>query len=711
MTNMSMMNNKGKFSFWTKRVVFAGGEAMAETAIQYAIKEALNQENAKLQVDNLTQVAKDSLPKESSPDRDEAEKLIDAARGRFEQALQSISQRTAYKVAYEGLKTDGLTSESALQDAKVKLAALETAKAALVGYDEGLQDFGAKQTEAASAAVAYYEGLAKFDANTVGGDADKEKYQRLMARAGEMQQRMNQEMTLVPADKMESIRGKYKQAVADMLAFLGQQKDLSPEEQASLKRFDFAVTNLDAAKEAGHKAGAQEYMSMVVAEQEARSVWLQLPQDKDWRLGDINKPLAPDQPNWDANGDNYKNYQAAVAAFQEAMTLSVNKTAGDSIKAAELFKKSADLFKLVAASYESKKVEEKPDDKIAAENAKTAVEQYFAANVKNNGNGVIEALYNDSKTAADKLFGEEKFKEAKSAYDDLKKTLEGESLQVEKQQKDVDEARLLAGDAKAFFDTKKSTFEGRGNAVEALIKALPVDNVSPDVAFTNWRERTRIYNEAATAIDAENSAWVQINAFRSPENGGTVDFTANAIWEDANRRFNHGDFASAAKKFGDVAKIYEHMIKNPNDRSKSMRPDENGNVVEATKAESDAKKAEADAAKSHTPDIDFLTQAHVKDADAAERDGYYAHAVDQYTEIIRLCSLAEAAKTVKDKAAVGAAHPDVGNLIGIGDEYYKGGNFDAAKYYYSKANELQDRLANPPLMAVNNENVTQNRPG
>lgn len=319
---------------------------------------------------------KGRLPKagedeKSKIDRKNAEDKINAAQAKFEAALALAKRNIELKAAVAAIKPD-----KDFLNAVEKFAPLEkerdVLKAAGLPEDTSVDN---KKLEIRRLAKVYYDGVAsKLDKELAIASKDlKDEVVAMMTAVSELQQaKFNKYPGLDDGTNTKAYDAKIVAAVNKIEANAASVND--PEFAASLKRFKFAQTNLAgaessgaAAKESGHLAGAEQYMAMVLAEQEARRVWASLPKDNDlsksWRGDKIGDDL--DTSCWSKDGDNYKNYVAAQKDFNQALALaSINKDPGDSYKATNLFKSAADKWRLVVEKAEEereKKAAEKKD--------------------------------------------------------------------------------------------------------------------------------------------------------------------------------------------------------------------------------------------------------------------------------------------------------------------------------------------------------------
>jgi tetratricopeptide (TPR) repeat protein len=618
--------DKMRFDVWGKRLVWNEAEQMATTAIQETVRQTVESSVTELNVDSLVRNAQDKIQGDDEKAK-AAKDLIRQKGNEFQQVIDFIKGRSAYNIAYEALDPGALKTENDFKTAATTLTDLETKY-----YNLSSLNFGAslpkpldKRTQVSTAALNYYKGLA--EQSHIGEKPGHEDMQKTMALAGELQQKKDGgEMYLLDDAQKQEVRDKYGARILVLLHVLKQNQDkMSEDEVASLKRFDFAISNLNAAeqgKEEGHLSGAKEYMTMVVAEQEARRVWMQLPgsgkagDTSNWRPNEqpIVNPLTADNKEYGADSPNRTLYNQAVQAFNEALVMT--------------------------------------------------------------STGGVEGKVQYGKATA-------RFQEATALFQKLLEMANAEKKP--EQDKELVAAKEKADKAKAAFEASGDPYEARIAVVKSLVDALPVDDkvVSKETVIVNLKEIERIYSKALQALSQERSAWVDIEAYR--KSGGTIDQTANVIWQNAETAFNSGNFDEAARMFEEVKKLYSHMVEKPGDRVYSMAVDpQTGELRKYSEQENKEAKQLAENLLQAAPDLEALTKPLLIDAEFAARKGYYAHSVVQYREIQRVCNLAEAAKKTKNQLPDNETQVS-SELRMQGDRYYQLGNFEKANDYYLKA--------------------------
>lgn len=375
---MMYRNKDQKFALWGKRLVWDGPEGYNPELVAQQKVEQLEKS-----IDNSTDIAAELkkieealvLPQKATAQdrikRESAIKKVREAGKRLEQVKEDVvlkAKLTAdlakidlakidFREASDRLTTIEREAEGFHDDAKKSQIGLESKRNAV--------DAKAKQ---------YYDGLTA----DITGKTGRELYLAQMAKMAELQQAMVEKFPGIrPHQTVVGYVDAYNTKIAEYMASLASAplKDevipegLTADEKKALERFGWSKTNFDAATEAGHKAGALEHMNMVLAEQEARRVWQMLPAvpgdlKKTWRGegGAITDSLGEAPEDWNPNGENYKNYNAAVEKFNAAKKLTGTGGVEGRVQygeAARLFKEAAADFRRVLDAYRGEVVENK----------------------------------------------------------------------------------------------------------------------------------------------------------------------------------------------------------------------------------------------------------------------------------------------------------------------------------------------------------------
>lgn len=437
---------------------------------------------------SLTKTAKADDSDQIKTERLQATKKIEAAKVEFEKILALVKRKIELKANVAKIDT----SKDFLH-AHDELVKLEKENEAL--KKEGMPDepsVAEKRTELNDDSEQYYDGLSnKVDEDVTRLkqiDADKLKSEDvnfLMVSVAELQQaKFNKYPGLDPQTDTKDYEEKIKNGVTQLDDSTAKLKD--PDLVDSLKRFKFAQVNLAgaessgaAAKESGHLAGAEQYMAMVLAEQEARRVWASLPRIDDpknnWRGDKIgDDPTKSGQ--WDTNGENYKNYIAAQKDFSEALALaSINKDPGDSYKATVLFKSAADKWRLVVEKADLKKetdMKEQPESKmLLSKFADVAGKKVLEKYLKPEHKALLELAKGEKKVEAKDVDG--KLKEMAAATTELDKLL-----------KDLDTAREAYGKSRIqeAFNFHFTKLGGKGDLATTVYDFMNNPQYLKDVA-------------------------------------------------------------------------------------------------------------------------------------------------------------------------------------------------------------------------------------
>lgn len=420
-------------------------------------------------ISKLNKVEVKNDDEKGKKERRDASEKIHKARNQFEAVLGLVKRNIELKAAVAAIKPD-----KDFLNAVEKLAPLEKERDALkaAGLPEDTS-VDAKKVEIRNLAKGYYDGVAsKLDKElTIASKNPKDEVVAMMTAVSELQQaKFNKYPGLADGTDTKAYDAKIAEAVKKIEANAASVND--PEFTDSLKRFKFAQTNLAgaessgaAAKESGHLAGAEQYMAMVLAEQEARRVWASLPRIDDpknnWRGDKIgDDPTKSGQ--WDTNGENYKNYVAAQKDFNEALAKAqINENPGDSYKATMLFKSAADKWRLVVEKADLKKetdMKEQPESKnLLSKYTEVTDKKVLEKYLKPEHKALIELAKGEKKVEAKDVDG--KLKEMAAATSDFDKLL-----------KDLDTAREAYGKSRIqeAFNFYFTTLKGKGDLATTI---------------------------------------------------------------------------------------------------------------------------------------------------------------------------------------------------------------------------------------------------
>lgn len=577
------------------------------------------------------EAAKKKLPAEKPEDSDkikterlQAAKKIEAAKGEFEKILGLVKRKIELKANVA--KVD--TGKDFLH-AHDELVKLEKENEAL--KKEGLADepsVAEKRTELSDNADEYYDGLSTKVDEEVGRlkqiDADKlksEDVSSLMAAVTELQQaKFNKYPGLDSQTDTKDYEEKIKNGVAQLDDSTVKLKDSDLVD--SLKRFKFAQMNLAGAesqgaagKESGHLGGAEQYMVMVLAEQEARRVWGSLPKledkDKNWR-GDKIGDDPTQTGNWNKDGDNYKNYMAAQKDFNEALKLSANREVGDSAKAAALFKSAAEKWRKVLAEADKKEQSENAALKAEVEKVKSEAVKLKNDLMKTTASRLLEGSstdwenadkflsanppdYQNAKTKYESLIT--RLKEIQTKYNDLTKYLSTEL------QKGVDQ--VLAGNSGDKVIAKNIMFGW-------------VNNI-----YTHLDEDKKKMWAGLTAINYLNSDKIKMEVWVTTLDGGGVNVDTSGHLREWGEKAV-GDLTMDKSEKANGVKLNRKSLKAKiDDAIKYFKEDKTGQVV-LQKAVSDFVQDayRFDGAKNYPKNFDLSKNLYDERVVDVERNGF-----------------------------------------------------------------------------------------
>lgn len=331
--------------------------------------------------------------KDAKPETKEAAKLkLDKAEGEFKDVVSAVNARAALLIELEGIDPEKDFSHAVEAIKKVKVKC-DPIKKFFGDEDTVLDDVDNKEIAIQENAREHYNGLAdKVDQICEDSDINSEKLGQLMQLVAEMQQAKLINFVGVTERESKKLETKFKSK--SQLAFKvlnANYEVLNKDNQDAFNRLQGALVQLDDAeigKNPAEKKKAKERIEMVIAEQEARRVWGNLPYDiaasESWRSADITEGV---NEGWNKEGQNYKNYTEAVNAFNLGVEMSKRDLVDSSVRALQLFKIASNKWREVQRAYiENKKLEseEKEQQKEGQNKAKEKL------------NGI--------KTLADKLF-------------------------------------------------------------------------------------------------------------------------------------------------------------------------------------------------------------------------------------------------------------------------------------------------------------------
>lgn len=381
MENMRFKNKDQKFALWGKRLVWGTETMSADAAVESVIAAEKVKDSPELDVETLAAAAKAKVG--------DAEKAkVDQAKGKFEAFVRAVRQRTNTLAVL-----NGINGHSNNVDLKAWIGKIEPLKA---GRDLLVAQFGAEDEAVTAIDVkdkeikdmegkseekkAYYETLlqekkpeAMPDQEEPSEEAKKTHAAALLAYIADLSVIGHKGYEYLDVNDVKGVSQQYEAAIGQAQEELsGLQAVLDDEQKNSLKNLDFAKTNLAAAKEASHKAGAQECFNAAMAEQEARSIW--------------NKVGEPDSLEESLSII----YTNAKAAFEEGQRLfKSSKGSGKWQESTDSFKKASSLWQEIINEQNTANTVEEDEEKeeegvlreakAKAEKAKKRVTEYFRA--------------------------------------------------------------------------------------------------------------------------------------------------------------------------------------------------------------------------------------------------------------------------------------------------------------------------------------------
>ncbi len=493
------INRTKQFNFWAKRLVFAEN---AEQAIAQATED--KKDVSDITPQQLADTAKEKIqvPDEAGKARDKAlsaKSRIDQLTQQLQEAVNNIKARTTLQARLSAVNpahTDFLHQVNEMKDIRAKNSKLPS------NLQLPADNLSAADSSIEKAAADYYESREKVDwmSKEKGIDAPQspDACRKIMADISEMQQALAGGFPGLAEGQKEAMMTAYRDLIQKGLDTLktNEAKNLMPaDEKLALNEFDRARTNLEAAekgKEAGHKAGAEQYMGMVLAEQEARRIWQQLPvsedADNNWRpKNSITDSLDANQPGW---GENLPLYNEAVGLFNKAKQTSLiseenKEQAGKKYEeAAKLYKDAANKFRELLAKAVPQTSEEKEKNMTPRAKAEKAKTDFLAFDGELTGRpyyaDISKSKAADLQLAGQKFLNEKKYAQAQERF--------AEALKVEQ-----DLVREYLGINKLVQDRLRAAinhFVGfKKNSLNLLKKSI-TDFLSPTSGtFTDFQKK------------------------------------------------------------------------------------------------------------------------------------------------------------------------------------------------------------------------------
>lgn len=662
---------------------------------------------AEVKAEDMVAKAKGNVDKVEGADdksKTDAKTKLDGAAAEFADIVALLKKRLQLKT--DLAKFDPKKEGFDFLHAQDVLKKADADKAALVGAfgeaDSVLASVEGKKTEVNAAAKNFYEGLAKINVTGVTEAPDKKvkDYTDLMAQVAKMQEAKHTGFPGVDEATQKSLDADFKTKIAQAVKALSDNQaafqDLSADDKESFKRLKFAVDNMAAAesdKNSEHMAGADQYMEMVLAEQEARRVWASLPvgatPEDSWRADTITGGV---DAGWNKEGANYQNYNAALKAFNDALKLSANREIGDSTKARDLFKTAANKWREVLNVVEKQKEEKQGKEiEIAATGKKTQIEEFLKKTSLDFLPDSAQKAWLEGKTA----FDTKNFKEADAKFaiviTEIERVNKGEF-----NEEDRKAAQTAAENAQKAFEGKYGSHAWAKSVTgqaEGIKNKLNRSGVTPGYATNIYKDVARIYSEAGAAIAAYDRVMAAFKVYQEAR-GQVVDTTGNMIYQDGVWRFDRGAFVEATAKLNECAALYEAINKGEVDANKSNAMID-GKIQEGK--ESDAKELQGKMtdlmARSTKMNITDLTRTPLVNAENAMTQGYWARAINQYKQIESMVTAAEeASKVYYMMKPLPGPGTDAYDFIQQGNTYYNAGSFAEAKTYYQNAVKEQKRL-------------------
>jgi len=382
MLQENYQSKETKFSLWARRMVW--GILSAEQAIDQAMDT--KKDDTEITAEGLATEAKSKIvaPAEST---NEDNKKVETAKARVDSLQAKLAEKVAQIKARAALKAR-LIAVNPKADFLHAVDEMEAIKKENDKLPATLMVDGAeKDKEVSDAAQAYYDGLKNVDwfsdgavtaeTRVVGQNKSQDKpivdFQKVLADVSAMQQ------ALVAGFKglgeRRSLEADYKARIEAGMKWLQGKKEetwkqgneifniANDVDKAALDRLDFAMKNLEAARksgEKGHEAGARQYMTMVLAEQEARRVHANL---SEGNYG-IFDTVSVDE-SWKDQ------YNLAVQAYNEGAALTARSNDPKYAEATAKFQEAARLFREV-------KVEQEKGKESAESDLKTQVNNFNA---------------------------------------------------------------------------------------------------------------------------------------------------------------------------------------------------------------------------------------------------------------------------------------------------------------------------------------------
>ena len=376
-----------------------------------------------------------------------------------------------------------------------------------------------------------------------------------------------------------------------------------------------------------------------------------------------------------------QDFKQSISEYQKALALKKDeKYPADQIKLANQNISELEAQKALDANY-AKAISEadaafkskKYDDAIKGYNTALTFkanenypkDQIAAANKAKADAAAAESLdkqYNDAIADADKLFGSEKWNEAKTAYGQAIALKSEEYPKGQVAKIDAKLAELAAKNEadKSYNDaiTSADKLFAEKKFQESIVKYQVAASIKPNESYPK-DQISKANAELKTIADAE-----------------ALNKKYNDLVASADAQFGKGEFQTSIATYKQALEI----------KSKEAYPKD-----QITKAEAEIKKANSEAEKRKEYD------ALVAQADASYNQKGYADAIKTYTKALGIYpsetypkdQIAAANKAIADAAAADALNKQYNNAIAAADKLFGSEKWNEAKTAYSKAIELK----------------------
>jgi hypothetical protein len=454
--------------FFPKRAVFDKGgpegqkgeepakktaEQVATDAKEAAIKDALAKEG------DVGDIKKDAETKVDATDaetkiKDDAKKKLDLHKAEFEQAKEYIAARTAAKAVLKEFEGKDNNWQFENMD-RLEKARQELAKNKLSEKDKDfLTALDTKIADIQKNAESYYGGInekAGEQVTVLTQSPDMKGITEAMDILAKLQACKVSKYKGLPADKASAMAKITDTNITNLMKAVedaqGKLPDADKENFKTLygdafKMAKTADSNFNASRngDTGWKAGAEEYLAMSVSQGKAIAARESIPKSDKFADNFYVKNAGElDQWNQEKWGPTIAIYKQALKDFEEAKKLSANTKAGDSTKAKDLFDKARNGFLAVKAAADTYAADQKQEEeKKAKEKEKNKAEaskkDAQAAWDKIPDNKVLKDYarklggaggdVNGHWGKGEQLLKEEKFAEAKTAFEESKQGYE-----------------------------------------------------------------------------------------------------------------------------------------------------------------------------------------------------------------------------------------------------------------------------------------------